>query len=173
MLEVICPEPSSRRAGQQYEQAIPASRGWDVRRPCHIDRALVARVLGRCGHVTDTPDPQRYATLFNRLWSKYGSRFRYGFMVPVNLLLEGALRHPTYHEKRVPQMASLVILKRQQQVWAAVTVLWVRQEPQDSDELAMEQKLISFYGDFGVEMLVLRPDQIDQGIFRPVCSSAI
>lgn len=31
------------------------------------------------------------------------------------------------------------------------------------DQLTLEQKLISFYGDFGVEMLVLRPSQIEEG----------
>lgn len=103
---------SSLHAPVQHDDAAPRlSTPSGVWRPCHIDSKLIARVLGRCGRVTDTADPERYAKIFKRLWNKFGLRFRYGFMVPANLLLEGALRHPTYHEKRVPQMAPLVLLK--------------------------------------------------------------
>ncbi len=66
------------------------------------------RLLGRGGRMADTPDPSRYAALFRRLRSEYGGQLRYGFMLPINLLLDGVVAHPIYHERRVPQMAPIV-----------------------------------------------------------------
>lgn len=132
--------------------------------PRRFDARTLDRVVGRGGRVTDTPDPIRYAAVFRRLYRKFGNAVRYGFMLPVNELLSGAVHHPTYHAARVPQMAPLLVLKSQDRLWAARAALFVRVEPDaDSEELAIERKLIGFYADHGVEPLVLRPQLVDEG----------
>jgi len=135
-----------------------------TRRPNPLDLRTLNRLLGRGGRIADTPDPARYATVFRRLLRQFGDRLRYGFMLPVNLLLEGVVDHAIYHEPRVPQLAGLVLFRQQDGLWWVQAALAVRGTA--PDETAMSQKLTALYGDFGVELLVLTPEMIDGGYLQ-------
>ncbi len=119
----------------------------------------VNRLLGRGGRMADTPDPSRYATLFRRLRSEYGGQLRYGFMLPVNLLLSGVVAHPIYHERRVPQMAPMALFVRQGRFWSVRAVILVM----SGGDPAMADKLAQLYADFGVKLLVLSRATVDSG----------
>jgi hypothetical protein len=122
----------------------------------------VNRLLGRGGRTADTPDPSRYAALFRRLRSEYGGQLRYGFMLPVNLLLSGVVAHPIYHERRVPQMAPMALFVRQGRFWSVRAVISVmsRGDPAMADRLAL------LYANFEVKLLVLTPDMVDCGFLH-------
>jgi hypothetical protein len=119
----------------------------------------VNRLLGRGGRIADTPDPSSYAAVFGRLRSQYGGQLRYGFMLPVNLLLSGVVAHPMYHERRVPQMAPMALFVRQGRFWSVRAVISVR----SGGDPAMADKLVQLYADFGVKLLVLTLDMVDCG----------
>jgi hypothetical protein len=119
----------------------------------------VNRLLGRGGRLADTPDSSRYAALFRRLRSEFGGQLRYGFMLPVNLLLSGVVAHPIYHERRVPQMAPMALFVRQGRFWSVRAVISVM----IAGDPAMVDKLAQLYADFGVKLLVLTPDMVDSG----------
>jgi len=131
---------------------------------CPFDPRTLNRLLGRGGRIADTPDPARYATVFRRLVHQFGNRFRYGFMLPVNLLLEGVIDHAIYHEPRVPQLTAMTVYGEENGQWRVRTVLGLKGGA--LDEPGMPEKLTSLYGDFGVGMLVLTPQMIDEGYLR-------
>ena len=129
-----------------------------------FDRRNLNRLIGRGGRIADTHDPERYAALFRRLIRHFGDHLRYGFMLPVNLVLDGVVDHPLYHEPRVPQLTPMALFQEQHAVWRARAALAVRGTSRQ--EIAMSEKLVTLYGDFGVEMLVLTPEMIDDGYLQ-------
>jgi hypothetical protein len=133
----------------------PTSAGLAYR----FESRALNRLLGRGGRIADTPDPARYFAVFRRLRNEYDSRFHYGFMLPVNLLLNGVVNHPIYSESRVPQMAPLAIFNREREFWrvrAAISI--VRRA-----DTAIEDRLLQLYSDFGVSLIVISPELVDSG----------
>jgi hypothetical protein len=131
-----------------------------------MDMRSLNRLLGRGGRIADTPDPHRYAAVFRRLVRQFGDRLRYGFMFPVNLLLEGVVHHPIYHEPRIPQLATLALFREEDELWRVRAVLAVRRSPCAAEEREMFEKLAALYSDFGVELLVLKAQMIDNGYLK-------
>jgi hypothetical protein len=132
--------------------------------PYPFDLRDLNRLIGRGGRIADTPDPIRYATVFRRLIRQYGNRLRFGFMLPVNLLLDGVVDHSIYHEPRVPQLTGLSMFGTSDGLWRVRAVLAVKDCT--PDESAMSEKLVALYGDFGLELLVLTPQQVDGGYLQ-------
>jgi hypothetical protein len=132
--------------------------------PYPFDLRTLNRFLGRGGRIADTSDPMRYAAVFRRVLRQFGDRLRYGFMLPVNLLLEGVVDHTIYHESGVPQLAALTLFREQDGLWWARAVLVVVGSPGLTDEMA--EKLAALYGDFGVELLTLTAEMIDTGYLQ-------
>jgi hypothetical protein len=132
--------------------------------PYPFDLRTVNRILGRGGRIADTADPKRYAAVFRRVLRQFGDRLRYGFMLPVNLLLEGVVDHAIYHEPGVPQLAPLTLFREQDGLWWVRAALMVSGLPGMPDELP--EKLVALYGDFGVELLVLTVEMIDTGYLQ-------
>ncbi len=114
---LLCSDSCTRQAGDDPSSVA----GYAYR----FESRPVNRLLGRGGRMADTPDPCRYAALFRRLRSEYGGQLRYGFMLPINLLLSGVVAHPIYHERRMPQMAPLALFVRQGRFWSVRAVIWV------------------------------------------------
>jgi hypothetical protein len=129
--------------------------------PYPFDLRTLNRILGRGGRIADTSDPKRYAAVFRRVLRQFGDRLRYGFMLPVNLLLEGVVDHSIYHEPGIPQLVPLTLFREQDGLWWARAVLVVVGSPGLADE--MSQKLAALYGDFGVELLALSTEMVDAG----------
>jgi hypothetical protein len=132
-----------------------------TRGPYPFDLRNLNRLIGRGGRIADTHDPFRYAAVLRRLLRQFGDSLRYGFMLPVNLLLDGVVEQAIYHEPRVPQLTAMTLFREQHGLWRVRAVLAVRGD--SPDEPAMSEKLTALYGDFGVEMLVLTPEMIDGG----------
>jgi hypothetical protein len=130
-------------------------------RPFPFDLRTLNRILGRGGRIADTSDPKRYAAVFRRVLRQFGDRLRYGFMLPVNLLLEGVVDHAIYHEPGIPQLATLALFRELDGLWWVRAVLMVSGLPGMADELP--QKLAALYGDFGVELLALTVEMVDSG----------
>jgi len=135
-----------------------------TRGPYLLDLRNLNRLIGRGGRIADTHDPSRYAELLRRLLRQFGDRLRYGFMLPANVLLDGVIDHPIYHEPRVPQLTGMTLFREQHGLWRVRVVLAIRGGT--SDEAAMSEKLAVLYGDFGVELLVLTPEMIDDGYLQ-------
>jgi hypothetical protein len=129
--------------------------------PYPFDLRTLNRILGRGGRIADTPDPMRYTAVFRRVLRQFGDRLRYGFMLPVNLLLEGVVDHAIYHEPGVPQLAALTLFREQGGLWRVQAVLVVSGLSGMADELS--EKLAALYGDFGVELLALTVGTIGSG----------
>jgi hypothetical protein len=146
---LFCSDSHTRQAGDD----LGVAAGFAYR----FESRPVNRLLGQGGRMADTPDPCRYAALFRRLRSEFGGQLRYGFMLPVNLLLSGVVAHPIYHERRVPQMAPMALFVRQSRFWSVRAVISVM----SAGDPAMADKLIGLYADFGVKLLVLTPDMVD------------
>jgi integrase len=79
-----------------------------ARGPYPFDLRNLNRLIGRGGRIADTHDPIRYAELLRRLLRQSGNRLRYGFMLPVNLLLDGVVEHAIYRSQ--PSLAWLADL---------------------------------------------------------------
>lgn len=143
--------------------ALPAPSIPKAGRPPSFSTTEVNRLLGRCGRVADTSDPDRYVIVFRKLSDRFGRRLRYGFMVPINLVLYGVVHHPLYANKRLPQLAPLVLFKQEDDAWTARAVVSIRQSIADlrSELPLVEEELTSLYADFGVEHLVLRPELVE------------
>lgn len=124
---------------------------------------VLNRLLGRCGRIADTSDPDRYMILFRKLTGRFGHRLRYGFVVPINLALDGVVHHRLYVNKQLPQLAPLMLFKRENDAWMARAVLSIRQTVTDlhSEPEQIEVQLTTLYADFGVEHLVLRPELLE------------
>jgi hypothetical protein len=148
---LLCSDSHTRQAGDDPDSVVGFAYRFESR--------PVNRLLGHGGRMADTPDPSRYAALFRRLRGEYGGRLRYGFMLPVNLLLNGVVAYTIYHECRVPQMAPMALFVRQGRFWNVQAVISVMR----SDDPAMADKLIRLYGDFGVRLIVLTPNMVDSG----------
>lgn len=125
-----------------------------------FDQKGLSRLLGRGGRIADTPHPSQYAALLRGLRSKCFSGLRCGFMLPVNLLIDGVIHHPVYHQRRVPQMAPMAIFAQEAGFWSVKLVIWVAEDTNPR----MRQRLVQLYGDFGVKVLILTPYQIAGGI---------
>ena len=130
-----------------------------IPRPYPFDLRSLNRLIGRGGRIADTHDPERYVALFRRLIRHFGDHLRYGFMLPVNLILDGVVDHPLYHEPRVPQLTPMALFQEQHALWRARAALAVRGTSRQ--EIAMSEKLVTLCGDFGVEMIILTPKMID------------
>jgi hypothetical protein len=135
-----------------------------VRGPYPFDLRNLNRLIGRGGRIADTHNPIRYAAVLRRLLRQFGNSLRYGFMLPVNVLLDGIVDHAIYHEPRVPQLTAMAIFRQQYGLWRVRAVLAVRGDA--PDESAMSEKLAALYGDFGVELVVLTPEMIDGGYLQ-------
>ena len=135
-----------------------------VRGPYPFDLRNLNRLIGRGGRIADTHDATRYATVLRRLLRQFGNSLRYGFMLPVNVLLDGVVDHAIYHEPRVPQLTAMAIFRQQYGLWRVRAVLAVRGDT--PNELAISVKLATLYGDFGVELLVVTPEMIDDGYLQ-------
>jgi hypothetical protein len=122
------------------------------------------RLIGRGGRIADTHDPVRYAAVLRRLLRQFGNSLRYGFMLPVNLLLGGIVEHAIYHKPRVPQLTAMTLFREQHGLWRVRAVLAVRGDM--PDEPAMSEKLATLYGDFGVGLLAITPESIDDGYLQ-------
>ena len=138
------------------------ARGFDI--------ATLARLLGRSGRVADTAHPEDDAAIFRKLAQRFGRRLRFGFMVPMNLVIEGIVHHPLYMTKRLPQLAPLVLFKQDDDSWTARAVISVTTGPQFAQQQTLEQ-LTTLYADCGVEHLVLsvellQSDYLETGDFR-------
>jgi hypothetical protein len=107
--------------------------------------------------IADTTHPSRYAALLRCLRGDYFSVLRYGFMLPVNLLLDGVIYHPVYHERRIPQMAPMSIFVEEAGLWSAKIVI----SASANFDPVMQEKLSQLYTDFGVKLIVLPPARID------------
>ena len=76
------------------------------RGPYPFDLRNLNRLIGRGGRIADTHDPTRYATVLRRLLRQYGNSLRYGFMLRVNVLLDGgssitpAIKSPEFRSWR-------------------------------------------------------------------------
>jgi hypothetical protein len=132
--------------------------------PYPFDLRNLNRLIGRGGRIADTPDPMRYAAVLRRLLRQYRERLRYGFMLPANLLLDGVVEHSLYNEPRVPQLTGMTVFAQSHGLWRVRAALAVRGGT--PDESAMSQKLIALYGDFGLELIVLTPEQVDDGYLQ-------
>ena len=143
----------------QAPRAISSAGG-----PYPFDLRTLNRILGRGGRIADTSDPKRYAAVFRRVLRQFGDRLRYGFMLPVNLLLEGVVDHAIYHEPGIPQLATLTLFREQDGLWWVRAVLMVSGLPGMADELP--EKLAALYGDFRVELLALTVEMIDTGYLQ-------
>ncbi len=135
-----------------------------TRSPYPFDLRNLNRLIGRGGRIADTHDPVRYAGVLRRLLRQFGNRLRYGFMLPVNLLLDGVIEHAIYHEPRVPQLTAMTLFREQHGLWRVQAVLVV--SGGTPEEPTMSEKLTALYSDFGVEMLVLMPEMIDGGYLQ-------
>ena len=127
--------------------------------PYRFDSRAIARLLGHGGRIADTADPARYAALFRRIRGQFEARLRYGFVIPVNLMISGIIRHPVYHERRVPQMVPLALFANSNGFWSLRAAVWIV----PGDDPAMPEKLEELYGAFDVPLLLLTPGQIDSG----------
>jgi hypothetical protein len=146
---LLCSDSRMRQAGDDPGGAAGFAYRFESR--------PLNRLLGRGGRMADSPDPSRYATLFRRLRSEYGGQLRYGFMLPVNLLLSGVVARPIYHERRVPQLAPMAMFVRQGRFWSVRAVISVM----SAGDPSMADRLIGLYADFGVKLLVLTPELVD------------
>ena len=97
-----------------------------ARGPYPFDLRNLNRLIGRGGRIADTHDPMRYAAVLRRLLRQFGNSLRYGFMLPVNLLLDGVVDHALYHEPRVPQLTAMTLFREQHGLWRVRAVLAVR-----------------------------------------------
>ena len=132
--------------------------------PYPFDLQNLNRLIGRGGRIADTYDPARYAELLRRLLRQFGDHLRYGFMLPVNLLLDGVVDHAIYQQPRIPQLTGMTVFREQHGLWRVQAVLSVRSD--SSEELARSEKLSVLYRNFGVELLVFTPELIDSGYLK-------
>jgi len=99
--------------------------------------------------------------VFRRVLRQFGDRLRYGFMLPVNLLLEGVVDHAIYHEPGIRSWQHWTLFREQDGLWWVRAVLMVSGFPVWLTNLP--EKLATLYGDFGVELLVLTTEMINAG----------
>jgi hypothetical protein len=128
-----------------------------------FDTATLARLLGRSGRVADTAHSEHYAAIFGKLAHRFGRRLRFGFMVPMNLVVEGIVRHPMYMTKRLPQLAPLVLFKQENDSWTARAVVSVTTATEGDTQHQILERLTTLYADCGVEHLVIGIELLQSG----------